>query len=505
MTFLPAQMLAGAAGGTEPRVTVGPDDRRWVMTNGGGGAHVYVSADRGMSWQKTAGDPVQTSATIDVDIVSTRTGRLVASELDGLGINFPTSYSDDGGKTWTASAGFARLADQDRQWLAVGPDDPTTHQPRVYLLFHNLLSGAVSHNMYVETSTDGGATFGPPVPTTLPGSQAWLDLQCADSGGPSSLAVDQRIGRVYAFFGTRSSAVGGCGASVTGPFEINVVGATRVWVVSSPDGSLGSWNQSIAVDDAAAGDIVGMQLSPGTVDNAGNVWVTYPESPHPYPDYTGAAIRVRWAPPDLSRWSAPITIAPQAQPGNVLAHIVAGDPGKIDVAYFAGQARGAGQAPLWYMTVAQVLDGMSASPTVTTQRLSPVPVYGGTASQLMGACGSGPTQGVQNGFACNRSTDVWGVALDGACRLVVSWPSVSAAKDPTFGAAVDATWVDTQVGGPTLCSGRATANTAGTVSAAEAEIGLANTARGAASGPVWVPLAIVLLAVAGVVRRRTGR
>src|SRR5256885_5161355 len=47
----------------------------------------------------------------------------------------------------------SELADTDRQWLATGPGN------RVYLLFHNLASGTVSHNMFVQTSTDGGASL----------------------------------------------------------------------------------------------------------------------------------------------------------------------------------------------------------------------------------------------------------------------------------------------------------------------------------------------------------
>src|SRR3954464_10355497 len=156
--------------GTEPRVAVGPDDRRFVVTTDGeqgGAAVVYSSAD-GHAWSKTAGDVGgQTAPTIDVDIVVLPTGRIVASELDTAGLNFPTGYSDDGGTTWTASTGTT-TADQDRQWFAVGKVDPQTKQPRVYLLFHNLACGLAQHNMWVQTSHDGGATFGAPVPVTTP-------------------------------------------------------------------------------------------------------------------------------------------------------------------------------------------------------------------------------------------------------------------------------------------------------------------------------------------------
>jgi LPXTG-motif cell wall-anchored protein len=294
------------------------------------------------------------------------------------------------------------------------------------------------------------------VPTTIPGDQAWLDLQCADSGGPSNLLVNQKTGQIYAVFGTRSSAAGGCGASVTGSFEINVVAATRVWVATAtPDSATqpGGWSQSLAVDDNATGQIVGMQLAPGALDNAGNIYVFYPESPKAYPDYDGAALKYVHAPADMSSWSAPVTVAPAGGAGHLLPHIVAGDPGKLGFAYFTGVEQRNGDKPLWYMTAAQTLDGLSASPHIIEHRLSPIATYQWTASEMMGACGSGPAAGVENGFNCNRSTDVWGIALDAHCRAVFTWPVQS---DGSEGATKQAkstqgTYVAEQTGGPTLC------------------------------------------------------
>jgi hypothetical protein len=455
--------LAGAGGDTEPRDAVTPDGAHFTVTDSGA---VYRSTDGVHAWTHVGDLSNQFAGSIDTDLVATRTGRLIGVELDFGGINFRTSYSDDGGRTWTGVAGPGGLpmpftgtgyADQDRPWLAVGPDDPATHQPRVYMLMHNLLSGAATHNMWVATSTDNGASFGPFIPVTLPGSQAWLDLQCADSGGPSDLFVDQASGRVFAVWGARSSAVGGCGASVTGSFEINVVAATRVWIATAPaDGTADptQWTQSLAVDDNATGQIVGMQLAPGAVDSAGNVYIVYPESLHAYPDYTGAAIKYVHTTeaqlvanpygssgPAQQIWSAPVTVSPSGQPGNLLPHLVAGGPGQVDFAWFHG--RTVGGKVNWYPTAAQTLDALSAHPAITTVALSDFPAYSDQdASIMMGACASpGPLQGVQNGFACGRSTDVWGVALDRAGRFLVTWPG----DGPTAG-----TYVSMQTSGPTF-------------------------------------------------------
>ncbi|MHB8511263.1 MAG: exo-alpha-sialidase [Actinomycetota bacterium] len=440
--------LPDADGNTEPRIAIDSEGRRFVIANLGRTAVVYRSDDNGQTWALTTTNfPLQTQPTIDVDIVALPTGRLVATELDFAGINFPTAYSDDRGQSWTASTG-PELVDMDRQWLAVGPKDPTTNMYRVYLLYHNLASGFASHNMWVMTSLDGGAHFLPPNPINLPGQQSYLDLQCADSGGPSSLMVNQKTGRLYAVWGTRSSATGGCAAQ---PPEVNIVSATRVWVATSPDNSPGSWTQSIAVDDSQTGNIVGMQLSPGTLDDQGNVWVVYPESLRPYPDFSGASIRVVHAPADLSSWSRPITVVKGGGSGNLLPHILAGDPGKIAVAYFHGVASRRYE-PSWFMHVATTYNGLSTHPKIYDLTLSSIPTYTWTASEMMGACNPpSAVSGVENGFGCNRSTDVWGTALDARCYPMWSWPT---SKQVDGATPQPGTWVSMQTGGQPLCTPR---------------------------------------------------
>src|SRR5436190_209378 len=275
----------------EPRIAIGPDGWSWIVTNrhqSDGSAAVFGSRD-GLHWKVTPGLPAgQTSATPDVDILAMPTGRLLASELDDAGINFPTSWSDDHGKSWTASTGSTQVADQDRQWFAYGPKDPTTHKNRVYLLFHNLASGQAQHNMFVATSTDGGQ----------------------------------------------------------------------------------SWTDSLAVDDANSGQIVSMQIASGGLDRAGNVYIAYPEGPlgRQFPDYSGAGVRYRWAPPAKDgdfKWSKPKTLvsADKKAPGNVLVHMQAGDPGRLIAEYWRGQSR-AGKKPVWHMYASMTTNGLRTKPKV---------------------------------------------------------------------------------------------------------------------------------------------
>jgi hypothetical protein len=159
-------------------------------------------------------------------------------------------------------------------------------------------------------------------------------------------------------------------------------------------------------------------------------------------------------------WSAPVTVAAGGGAGNLLPHVVAGGPGQIDMAYFAGTEIPGATPPTkanWYLVAAQTLDALDASPAIAYQTINypgsppaPLATYSGwTASQMMGACNpAGPTAGVLNGLNCSRSTDVWGLALDtnGAFQLV--WPVAPADSFGCF--QCDDTYVTTQTDGPLI-------------------------------------------------------
>ena len=115
--------------------------RFWLESNATNNSAAVWGSTNGLTWKQTPSEPNgQTDASTDVDIITLPSGRIVETELDFGGINFRTSYSDDGGKTWTLSQGTT-LADTDRPWLAA---DPAPGANKVYLLFHNLASGAAS-------------------------------------------------------------------------------------------------------------------------------------------------------------------------------------------------------------------------------------------------------------------------------------------------------------------------------------------------------------------------
>jgi hypothetical protein len=189
------------------------------------------------------------------------------------------------------------------------------------------------------------------------------------------------------------------------------------------------------------------------------VYVVYPESPQPFPNYNGAAVKYVWSPGDLSRWSKPVTVAPASDgdplTGHLLTHIVAGDPGRLAVFSMHLLPQDGNLSLFWYPEVAETFNGLDADPTFATAVVSDVPGWNGTASALMGVCyplGQEYPAVVNialDGFACGRSSDVYGQALDAQCQPTFVWYDGGAAKDKS------GTYVVTQTGGPSLCAGPA--------------------------------------------------
>jgi hypothetical protein len=432
----PPQLLAGTDGVSEPRIAVDPrTDVRYAVANlSSGDAKVFVSKD-GRGFRPVAGDiPGQVAPTIDLDVVVLPSGRLIANELDTT-LTFATGYSDDGGRTWSPSRGIPN--DVDRQWLAAGPHG------EVYLVYHNFVSGLTPlHEVLVQTSTDGGATFGVPVPVALPTDQEALDLGCGDSTGPSGIAVDQRTGRLYVAVATRTSAVaGGCGKTVLEQPGFNVVASNRVWIATSPDGSPGSWKTSLAVDTSATGEYVALQYASIAVDRSGVLYVAYTQSVKPG-DYT-SAVRYRTTTPGIGTWSKPVEL-PGTRGGSLFAHVVAGDRGRIALSWLA--AHRDGNAYTWFPQLAVTTDALSRSPSFSRAQLSRFPSHTGTPAAMSAACGSGFLAGLQQGLTCGRFLDNYGMAVDRRGHAMVIWPAYAAAQ----GDARAGTYVVTQTGGPLL-------------------------------------------------------
>ena len=148
-------------------------------------------------------------------------------------------------------------------------------------------------------------------------------------------------------------------------------------------------------------------------------------------------------------------VAPDDKNGADLVHLAVGDPGNVDVAYYKAEGGGPNNVPVpvWYTHVLQAFDVRGAQPEIHDYKVSNVPAYKWSASQMMGICAAaGPAQGVENGMTCSRSTDVWGIALDNECRITITWPTSSNANSVPGASA--GTYVTTQNAGRTICAKR---------------------------------------------------
>src|SRR4051794_26999868 len=67
--------------GTEPRMTVAPNDARYAITSAdrNGDTKMFRSIDQGQTWQPTADPTKHAGPTIDVDTVAMNNGRILAS------------------------------------------------------------------------------------------------------------------------------------------------------------------------------------------------------------------------------------------------------------------------------------------------------------------------------------------------------------------------------------------------------------------------------------------
>ena len=213
-----------------------------------------------------------------------------------------------------------------------------------------------------------------------------------------------------------------------------------------------------------------MQLAPGAIDSAGNLFILYPEFVNQYPNYDGAAIKFVHAPQAgivanpagitgsaTNVWSTPVTVAPSGGAGHLLPHIVAGarerstsrtsratrsrgeprDDGELVPG--RGQVAGRpGRLPHHRHPAGQ----LPRQPRPSAPRV--LRVHGQPDD---GRLRTGPIAG-ENGTICSRSTDVWGVTLDNQGGFQIAWP---VAPTGTFGCSVcNDTFVTTQTDGPTI-------------------------------------------------------
>jgi hypothetical protein len=471
-------------GNSEPATIIDAHGRRYVANQLQ--SELAVTTNAGRTWRYPHGNTVLeqhvTGCTVDqevgdVELQADRGGRVYFSTL-GIehggtldnGIQPLVGYSDDGFKTWHTTCAAHQPFMVDRQWLGTyQPPGMSSDHTRVYLTYHDF----GPDQMWVNTSSDGGRTWGLPVDVIR--SADALNSSMCDTV-PGGMAVDQRNGWVYVSWTAGPNAANnvatGCNYSQGTIFN-------KLYVAVSKDGGA-TWTTSNALtmpdDTAAEPSDMSEIFTNVAVDRQGDVYVTAPGYfQHEYKivyawskaaDATGSL-----------HFSAPTVASSPAVHTAYLPRLVAGDKGRLDLIYLGTPVRnvvstptnktayrGGGDGPncspeaipgeahgvrflgkpcqlpdnaRWYIYVAQTLDGTSPHPTWSQQRLRQDPMHYGDICTLGIFCLPGDNRDL---------ADVNDIKIDpsGGFQVAYTWESKAKRNQIIF---------QCQTGGPGLYAG----------------------------------------------------
>lgn len=250
-------------------------------------------------------------------------------DLEGL-VSFGTGFSFDGGNTFVNDNLFAsgEAPGGDRQWGGVWRD------PKGVDHYYNFFNGLSSFAI-VET-TDYGVT--------------WTDwargvTPTATRSRPGPLFVDKKTGDLLLTWTINDADTGDGGAGFTRCTQAKV--CKDVIIAKQPNLNT---NNTFAT---------------GTMDRAGNLYVAWSGIPKDDLDPAKVPTRIFMS---VSRdkgdhWSKPIVATPDV-PVASMPSIVAGDAGRVAIAYYGTSVKGDpnfNSGP-WYPMLSYSLDALSASP-----------------------------------------------------------------------------------------------------------------------------------------------
>lgn len=287
------------------------------------------SGDDGATWEDVA-PPATSAFTFDPMLrVDPWSGTVYVDQLY-VGCSI-LAWSGDGGDTWLTNPLACGMPANDHQKLAVGPNPlPGAPFNAVYYSFSSFAQG-----VYVSRSLDGGVTW-----TTAPVAGV-ADGRSYNNDGPVEA---DRDGNVYVPMYMCEDG-GYIGVGVSHDF-----GATFEFVTVSDEPG-----PCLDVDPGLA------------IDAEGTAYLAY---------HRPSGVKYAVSTDRGATWGEPVTVSPPSLQSFVHVDAVAGDPGKVAVAYratpdTAGGPDGADGWAAWYMYVSFVEDAAGASPMVRTGLVSP--------------------------------------------------------------------------------------------------------------------------------------
>jgi hypothetical protein len=363
----------GAFGG-EPSITANSLGELYDTTPSGG-TILYKSTDRGSTWTEattadaSSGDDCvftdQSDALYLCNLAGSQsTGPLQAdvwkSLDDGKSWMYGNNTIDTGGGTNVCGTSCSPFG-VDRDWAdAYIPPHGTTNTATVVLMYHDFYGPS---QIWVNVSTDGGKTFGPPEDilanfTSNSADQAAVaQADSACNTVPTGLRIEKtgpHPGRIYAsWIASDPESVGtGCNVTMVQSFH-------NLFVAWSDDGGA-TWTPQLAYD-AGIGHDASTPFASFTLDDQGNPYIGF-ATPGPSDNPVTCAAEstagtvqsdpscdyhmwVVWSQDGGGTWdggggSVPGSAAvayevdPSSKPQtDVFPAIAAGDPGKVDVAW----------------------------------------------------------------------------------------------------------------------------------------------------------------------------
>jgi hypothetical protein len=429
-------------------------------------------------------------------------GRLYFVDLQGL-TNFSASTSGDHGATWSTGCNSVNGTGVDRQWLGIdsngassavgsGPTDG-----RLYLDYDNVLqntdgTNTLGNQLVMNESVDGVhygslcAAAGVP----CPGPPAVIS---PDEGIPGNIVVDNVPGssRQHTVYAIHTNSAGDgvivsrcsgkpgdataaqVAADCTDPTQVDPNDQAHVNV---------NWHDSQA--RVPGSYLTGNLFAAIAIDTAGNlyaVWSEYPTDADGTENGPGK-IELAVSTDGAKTWSAPRTVSPGTLANNVMPWVAAGDPGRVDIAWYgAPQASFQGtygpdslDNGTWNVYMAQSLKALTTKPGFTVTKVSDHQAKFGNIS----------TQGL--GGSPDRSLgDFMQVQVGAQGQAVISYvDDTSADRNPDFcmgcgqtpPEAAGPTMIASQNGGPSLY-------TSATLSAIKNPVGSVSDSAGDASLP----------------------
>jgi len=338
-----------------------------------GGMVTYRSTDKGLTWQPTTvADQNSGDDCLGVD----QSNALYECNLAGSQSTAPLQAdawkSTDQGATWAHGAGFAGSCGTscspfgvDRDWIdaAILPPNTTTAKAEVVLMYHDFYGPS---QIWVNVSTDGGATFGAPVevltsPAVTPGAVAGsLEAEgytfC--NTVPAGVGIVRpglpHAGRIYVGWIASDLAQDATGCNITMLQSFHTL-----WISWSDDGGA-TWTAQQAYD-AGIGHDASTPFASFTLDDRGNPYFGFAaQDPSGNPatcaaESTAGTVQtdtacqynmyVVWSQDGGATWdgggglipgsAAAAYEASPAQEGGThfFPAIAAGDPGQVEVAY----------------------------------------------------------------------------------------------------------------------------------------------------------------------------